>query len=92
MLNCLFTCRCVGPNTIEEEEKKTSRAKVIVAIKTLQGWLNPEATDIIDVSISGREIVADWSDIAMMVSDHQEEAVNFKEVWGFPIEDDKSIW
>jgi len=64
---------------IEEDEKKASRPKVIRAMKNLQGWINPEATDMIDASISGRKMIIDQANFAVMVSDHPKESATFKE-------------
>ena len=38
--------------------------KVVRAMKKLQDWFNPEATDIIDALISGREMIIDQASFA----------------------------
>ena len=77
---------------IEEDEKKVSESKVIRAMKKLQGQFNPEATSIINTSISGREMIIDQANFALMISDHPKEPANFKEAGDHPIEDQERKW
>ena len=72
---------------IEEDERKASKPKVIREMKKLQGWYNPEATYIIDASISVKDVIIDQDNFSLMARAIQRNQPPFRKLGNIQIED-----
>ena len=51
----------------EGDEKKDTNPKIIREMKKLQGWFNPDASRMVETSKSGRDLIVEQADIALMI-------------------------
>jgi hypothetical protein len=55
------------PDEPADSEEKSPEPKLLYEMKKLQGWFNPEASRIVETLKSGREMILDQSEIAIMM-------------------------
>ena len=69
------------PDTPVDTEERSTKPKLLSQMKKLQGWFNPEASRIVETLKSGREMILDQADIAMMMLEGPMEPVSFDEAF-----------
>ena len=63
--------------SLRRMRRRLQTPKVIRAMKKLQGWCSPEAPDVSNASISGREMIIDQANFVLIVIDYQKESTTF---------------
>ena len=69
------------PDAPVDTEERSPKPKLLSQMKKLQGWFNPEASRIVETLKSGREMILDQADIAMMMLEGPMEPVSFDEAF-----------
>ena len=67
------------PDAPVDTEERSPKPKLLSQMKKLQGWFNPEASRIVETLKSGREMILDQADIAMMRLEGSMEPVSLDE-------------
>ena len=77
---------------IIETTMKTPKPNLLKEMMQLFGWINPDASKIVDTSNAGREMILDQADIALTRLEGPKEPVIFDEVFNHPDIDSRDKW
>jgi hypothetical protein len=80
------------PDAPVDDEEKSPKPKLLNRMKKLQGWFNPEASRIFERLKSGREMILDQVDIAMMMLEGPMEPASFDEAFNDSDLDSRTKW
>jgi hypothetical protein len=84
--------KTTAQETVEQDKKKDKGSKVIRERKKLQGWFNPDASRVVELSNSGREPIVDQADIAFMKVEQPKEPGTFNAAFNHSEEDVRLKW